>query len=179
MGRSGSWRGGSWRSAWRRACRWKRSASSSPSTPPRQLLAAAWKPSDASAHGRPAIPSRWRNCASAMVGFSSRSRDGGTTAARGVELKRPVGGDRSSSGSWSKRPEVAAPFADIHAAYGSLQFHHLDPATKEFHLGHGGHTRALSRSRVEAEKCALLCANCHAEVEAGLTTMPVDSKPES
>lgn len=57
----------------------------------------------------------------------------------------------------------------------ALQFHHLDPATKEFHLGHRGHARALSRSRVEAEKCALLCANCHAEVEAGLTAMPLDS----
>jgi len=57
----------------------------------------------------------------------------------------------------------------------ALQFHHLDPAAKEFHLGHGGHTRALSRSRVEAEKCALLCANCHAEVEAGLVAMPLDS----
>jgi transposase len=61
----------------------------------------------------------------------------------------------------------------------ALQFHHLDPATKEFHLGHGGHARALSRSRAEAEKCALLCANCHAEVEAGLTAMPLDSKLEA
>jgi DNA-binding transcriptional ArsR family regulator len=60
----------------------------------------------------------------------------------------------------------------------ALQFHHLDPATKEFHLGHRGHARALSRSRVEAEKCALLCANCHAEVEAGLATMPLDSNAE-
>jgi ferredoxin len=57
----------------------------------------------------------------------------------------------------------------------ALQFHHLDPATKEFHLGHNGQTRSLSRSRVEAKKCALLCANCHAEVEAGMVAMPLDS----
>lgn len=57
----------------------------------------------------------------------------------------------------------------------ALQFHHLDPTAKKFHLGHGGHTRALSRSRDEAKKCALLCANCHAEVEAGLIEMPLDS----
>lgn len=61
----------------------------------------------------------------------------------------------------------------------ALQFHHLDPAAKEFHLGHGGHTRALSRSRVEAKKCALLCANCHAEVEAGLTAMPLNSRDQA
>jgi transposase len=57
----------------------------------------------------------------------------------------------------------------------ALQFHHLDPATKTFHLGDGGHSRSLARSRAEAEKCALLCANCHAEVEAGLMPMPLNS----
>lgn len=55
-----------------------------------------------------------------------------------------------------------------------LQFHHLDPSTKEFHLGHGGLTRSLTRSRLEARKCALLCANCHGEVEAGLATVPLN-----
>lgn len=61
----------------------------------------------------------------------------------------------------------------------ALQFHHLDPTAKKFHLGQGGHTRALSRSRVEAKKCALLCANCHAEVEAGLIGMPLDSMEQT
>ncbi len=56
-----------------------------------------------------------------------------------------------------------------------LQFHHLDPSTKEFHLGHGGLTRSLTRSRLEARKCALLCANCHGEVEAGLAKVPLNS----
>jgi transposase len=53
-----------------------------------------------------------------------------------------------------------------------LQFHHLDPAAKEFHLGRGGITRSLEKSRAEARKCVLLCANCHAEVEAGLIELP-------
>ncbi len=57
-------------------------------------------------------------------------------------------------------------FAEHPAA---LQFHHLDPAMKEFHLGHQGHCRSLSRMRAEASKCVLLCANCHALVEAGVT----------
>lgn len=56
----------------------------------------------------------------------------------------------------------------------ALQFHHLDPSTKEFHLGQGGVSRSLARCRAEARKCALLCANCHAEVEAGKTVMPLD-----
>jgi hypothetical protein len=47
----------------------------------------------------------------------------------------------------------------------ALHFHHVDPTAKEFHLGHQGATRSLARSRTEARKCVLLCANCHAEVE--------------
>ncbi len=61
----------------------------------------------------------------------------------------------------------------------ALQFHHLDPASKEFHLGHAGHCRSLTRSRAEARKCVLLCANCHAEVEAGLIEMPLNSPVEA
>jgi transposase-like protein len=56
-----------------------------------------------------------------------------------------------------------------------LQFHHLDPSTRRFHLGLEGVTRSLERARAEAGKCVLLCANCHAEVEAGFRTVPVTS----
>jgi len=56
----------------------------------------------------------------------------------------------------------------------ALQFHHLDPTTKRFSLAHLGASRSLARSRAEARKCALLCANCHAEVEAGVTSLPLD-----
>jgi transposase-like protein len=58
---------------------------------------------------------------------------------------------------------------------GVLQFHHLDRATKQFHLGREGVTRSLKRARAEAKKCVLLCANCHAEVELGFRELPVTS----
>ncbi len=54
---------------------------------------------------------------------------------------------------------------------GALQFHHLDPATKLFAIGHEGVTRSFAAMRAEATKCVLLCANCHAEVEGGYTTL--------
>jgi hypothetical protein len=54
---------------------------------------------------------------------------------------------------------------------GALQFHHLDPNEKSFGLGLRGVARSLERCREEARKCALLCANCHAEVEAGIATL--------
>ena len=56
---------------------------------------------------------------------------------------------------------------------GALQFHHLDPNTKAFQLGGRGLTRSLEALRREAQKCVLLCANCHAMVEAGVATLPL------
>jgi Homeodomain-like domain len=56
--------------------------------------------------------------------------------------------------------------------HAALQFHHVDPSTKAFTL-RDGDTRSLARMREEASKCVLLCANCHAEVEAGLARLPL------
>lgn len=53
----------------------------------------------------------------------------------------------------------------------ALHFHHLDPATKEFGLARGGLSRSLASARQEAEKCVLLCSNCHAEVEAAIVDL--------
>lgn len=55
---------------------------------------------------------------------------------------------------------------------GALEFHHLDPTTKEFGLAAYGVTRRFEDVQAEAEKCVLLCANCHAEVEGGIAAVP-------
>jgi transposase-like protein len=55
---------------------------------------------------------------------------------------------------------------------GGLHFHHRDPAQKAFALSRQGVTRSLESARAEAEKCVLLCSNCHAEVEAGVLEVP-------
>lgn len=54
----------------------------------------------------------------------------------------------------------------------ALHFHHVDPSTKQFHLAQLGATRSIGRMRAEASKCVLLCANCHAQVEAGTKNVP-------
>jgi predicted HNH restriction endonuclease len=52
----------------------------------------------------------------------------------------------------------------------ALQFHHVDPQSKDRSLGSGvinllhSHGRAVTFK--EAEKCILVCANCHAEIHA-------------
>lgn len=53
----------------------------------------------------------------------------------------------------------------------ALQFHHLDPRQKAFGIASNGRTKALDLARREASKCVLLCANCHAEVEAGVVNL--------
>jgi 5-methylcytosine-specific restriction endonuclease McrA len=45
----------------------------------------------------------------------------------------------------------------------ALQFHHIDPAEKDFNIGQKGSTRAWATVKAELDKCVLLCANCHFE----------------
>jgi transposase len=53
----------------------------------------------------------------------------------------------------------------------ALEFHHVEPSEKAFSLSHRGVARSIDRARNGAQKCVLLCANCHAEVEVGLLTL--------
>lgn len=45
----------------------------------------------------------------------------------------------------------------------ALEFHHLDPTQKEFHLGEA-RGRNLASLREELNKCILVCRNCHTEI---------------
>jgi hypothetical protein len=55
---------------------------------------------------------------------------------------------------------------------GALQFHHVDPAEKSFAIADRGLARSMERARAEAQKCVLVCGNCHAELEAGIASIP-------
>jgi transposase len=54
----------------------------------------------------------------------------------------------------------------------ALEFHHVEPGEKSFGISGEGVTRSLAKAREEARKCVLLCATCHAEVEAGYAELP-------
>ena len=60
---------------------------------------------------------------------------------------------------------------------GALHFHHVDPTAKAFALSRDGLARSLGEARAEVAKCVLLCANCHAEVEAGVATI-AEAQPD-
>ena len=53
---------------------------------------------------------------------------------------------------------------------GVLDFHHLDPTTKEFSISGRGMTRSWEKIQAELNKCVLVCANCHREIELGVRT---------
>lgn len=48
----------------------------------------------------------------------------------------------------------------------ALDFHHIDPSQKSFDIS--SNSFSFEKMKKEADKCALLCANCHREVHAGL-----------
>lgn len=47
----------------------------------------------------------------------------------------------------------------------ALEFHHVNPKTKSFGLSKTGQTRSWEIIKVELDKCILVCANCHREIE--------------
>ena len=47
----------------------------------------------------------------------------------------------------------------------SLQFHHINPEEKDFDIGHSGYTLSWEKTKKELDKCILVCANCHGEIE--------------
>ena len=57
----------------------------------------------------------------------------------------------------------------------ALHFHHLDPNEKDFGIGAKGATRVWENVKVELDKTVCLCANCHAEIHAGYTSIPDSS----
>lgn len=65
----------------------------------------------------------------------------------------------------------ACQLCGYNACVAALEFHHIHPPDKTFSLSHRGVARSITRARAEAMKCVLLCANCHAEVEAGHSSL--------
>ena len=59
----------------------------------------------------------------------------------------------------------------------ALEFHHLDPRTKEFGISTEGIPRRWDKIEAELAKCVLLCANCHREVHAGVRGLGEDEGP--
>lgn len=48
----------------------------------------------------------------------------------------------------------------------ALEFHHLDPNQKDFQIS--GTSKSFDNLKQEADKCVLVCANCHREIHAGI-----------
>ena len=54
---------------------------------------------------------------------------------------------------------------------GALDLHHVK-GNKNFGIGDKGYTRSWEKIKTELDKCVLVCANCHRELEAGITQLP-------
>lgn len=61
---------------------------------------------------------------------------------------------------------------------GALELHHINKSDKTFGIGDKGYTRSWEKVKSELDKCLLLCANCHREIEAGILQLPVEKQVE-
>lgn len=50
----------------------------------------------------------------------------------------------------------------------ALEFHHVDPAEKDFSVSSNTHNKSWEAVKAELDKCILVCANCHREIHAEL-----------
>lgn len=48
-----------------------------------------------------------------------------------------------------------------------LQFHHIDPKSKKFNVGHSHTNRGISAVQEEIDKCIVVCANDHLRLHSG------------
>lgn len=61
----------------------------------------------------------------------------------------------------------------FNAFQSALEFHHVDPTTKEFGITDSNSvTKALDKQLVEMKKCILVCANCHRGIHAEELAVP-------
>lgn len=59
-----------------------------------------------------------------------------------------------------------------------MEFHHLDASEKEFAISVDGIYRSWEKVQKELESCVMLCANCHAEIHAGVRILALRASPE-
>jgi len=52
----------------------------------------------------------------------------------------------------------------------ALDFHHIND--KKFGLSLKGLTRSWEKTKIELDKCVLVCANCHREIHEGISQPP-------
>ena len=89
---------------------------------------------------------------------------------------------KKNVGTWRKRTKELlveykggkCEFCGYDKCIEALEFHHIDETTKEFAIS--GSTKSLEKQKKEADKCYMLCANCHRELHAGFS---IYHKPSS
>lgn len=58
---------------------------------------------------------------------------------------------------------------------GAFDLHHSDDSKKNFGLSMRGLTRSWKKIKEEANKCILVCANCHREIHANYVQPPKET----
>ncbi len=60
----------------------------------------------------------------------------------------------------------------------ALDFHHCNATKKDFSISSKGYTRSWKRVMEELDKCTIICANCHRELHAQVSSSCEKSQDE-
>lgn len=66
---------------------------------------------------------------------------------------------------WIKKHGNGCSICGYNKCIDALEFHHINPKTKKFSISNSGN-HGIDELTLEAEKCTILCANCHREIHA-------------
>jgi DNA-binding transcriptional MerR regulator len=104
-------------------------------------------------------------CARSSVAYHLNS----TTKAKVTKLRKEIRRYNSATLKEERGNKCESCGYDRHPD--ALHFHHRDPKTKEFNIS-STRGSGYARLKKEADKCALLCGNCHVEVHKNIRPCP-------
>lgn len=85
-----------------------------------------------------------------------------------VKIKRDISSEKAKDLVLSRK-KCGCSICGYSKCMAALEFHHVNPSEKSFAISKAHSGYSLEEILKELEKCILVCANCHAEIHAGIT----------
>lgn len=90
------------------------------------------------------------------------------TVNKTIILKRDRGYRATRAKKWmvilNERDLLHCSLCGYNKCFAALDFHHIDPATKEYHISKMFGLAPNKKRIAELDKCLVLCSNCHREL---------------
>ncbi len=84
-----------------------------------------------------------------------------------IKIKRDISPEKVKDLILSKK-KCGCSICGYSKCMAALEFHHVNPSEKLFEISRAHSGFSLKEILEELKKCILVCANCHAEIHAGI-----------